>query len=88
MNIVLPTSTSGANHVKKAEKVSLENGPDSTNWGTGQCQSYWYPLPVLDVLVASGTLELKNRIIVTAVGLSLANEDGTVSDRLLNYHVG
>ena len=34
-----------------------------------------------------GTLGLKNRIIVTAMGVSLANEDGTVSDALLDYHV-
>lgn len=34
-----------------------------------------------------GTLELKNRIIVTAMGVSLANDDGTVSDRLIDYHV-
>lgn len=34
-----------------------------------------------------GTLELSNRIMVTAMGVSLANEDGTVSDRLIDYHV-
>ena len=34
-----------------------------------------------------GTLELPNRIMVTAMGVSLANEDGTVSDRLIDYHV-
>jgi 2,4-dienoyl-CoA reductase-like NADH-dependent reductase (Old Yellow Enzyme family)/NADPH-dependent 2,4-dienoyl-CoA reductase/sulfur reductase-like enzyme len=30
---------------------------------------------------------LKNRIFVTAMGVSLANEDGTVSQRLIDYHV-
>ncbi len=34
-----------------------------------------------------GALELSNRIMVTAMGVSLANEDGTVSDRLIDYHV-
>ena len=34
-----------------------------------------------------GTLEVTNRIFVTAMGVSLANEDGTVSDRLIDYHV-
>lgn len=34
-----------------------------------------------------GTLEIKNRIIVTAMGVSLSNSDGTVSDRLVDYHV-
>ena len=33
-----------------------------------------------------GTLELKNRIAVTAMGVSLSEEDGTVSDRLIAYH--
>lgn len=33
-----------------------------------------------------GRLGLKNRMIVTAMGASLANEDGTVSDRLVDYH--
>ena len=33
-----------------------------------------------------GRLGLKNRMIVTAMGVSLANEDGTVSDRLVDYH--
>lgn len=34
-----------------------------------------------------GSLTLKNRIFVTAMGVSLANEDGTVSQRLIDYHV-
>jgi 2,4-dienoyl-CoA reductase-like NADH-dependent reductase (Old Yellow Enzyme family)/NADPH-dependent 2,4-dienoyl-CoA reductase/sulfur reductase-like enzyme len=34
-----------------------------------------------------GSLILKNRIFVTAMGVSLANEDGTVSQRLIDYHV-
>jgi len=34
-----------------------------------------------------GALELSNRIMVTAMGVSLANEEGTVSDRLIDYHV-
>ncbi|WP_176594566.1 FAD-dependent oxidoreductase [Sphingobium sp. EM0848] len=34
-----------------------------------------------------GTLTVPNRIFVTAMGVSLAEEDGTVGDRLLNYHV-
>lgn len=34
-----------------------------------------------------GTMMLKNRMIVTAMGVSLAEEDGTVGDRLLDYHV-
>ena len=33
-----------------------------------------------------GTLELKNRMIVTAMGVSLGNEDGTVSERQIAYH--
>lgn len=33
-----------------------------------------------------GALELPNRIIVTAMGVSLSNDDGTVSERLLAYH--
>lgn len=34
-----------------------------------------------------GTMEIKNRIFVTAMGVSLSNDDGTVSDRLIDYHV-
>lgn len=34
-----------------------------------------------------GTLTLPNRIIVTAMGVSLAQEDGTVGQRLIDYHV-
>lgn len=34
-----------------------------------------------------GSLTLKNRIFVTAMGVSLANEDGTVSQRLIDYHL-
>nr|KIS31600.1 NADH:flavin oxidoreductase [Novosphingobium sp. P6W] len=34
-----------------------------------------------------GSLTLKNRIFVTAMGVSLANEDGTVSQRLIDYHI-
>ena len=33
-----------------------------------------------------GSLELKNRLFVTAMGVSLAEDDGTVGDRLLDYH--
>lgn len=34
-----------------------------------------------------GTLKLPNRIIVTAMGVSLAEDDGTVGQRLIDYHV-
>ncbi|MGW8204722.1 FAD-dependent oxidoreductase [Sphingomonas sp. VDB2] len=34
-----------------------------------------------------GTLSLPNRIIVTAMGVSLAEPDGTVGRRLIDYHV-
>jgi 2,4-dienoyl-CoA reductase-like NADH-dependent reductase (Old Yellow Enzyme family)/NADPH-dependent 2,4-dienoyl-CoA reductase/sulfur reductase-like enzyme len=34
-----------------------------------------------------GSMTLKNRMIVTAMGVSLAEEDGSVGDRLLDYHV-
>jgi len=34
-----------------------------------------------------GTLTLPNRIIVTAMGVSLAEADGTVGQRLIDYHV-
>lgn len=33
-----------------------------------------------------GTLELKNRIAVTAMGVSLAEDDGTVGERFIAYH--
>ena len=33
-----------------------------------------------------GSLELSNRIFVTAMGVSLSNVDGTVGDRLIAYH--
>lgn len=33
-----------------------------------------------------GTLELKNRIAVTAMGVSLSEEDGTVGERIIAYH--
>lgn len=33
-----------------------------------------------------GTMELKNRIAVTAMGMSLSEEDGTVGERLIAYH--
>lgn len=33
-----------------------------------------------------GSLELKNRMIVTAMGTSLGNEDGTVGERIIAYH--
>jgi 2,4-dienoyl-CoA reductase-like NADH-dependent reductase (Old Yellow Enzyme family)/NADPH-dependent 2,4-dienoyl-CoA reductase/sulfur reductase-like enzyme len=33
-----------------------------------------------------GTLELPNRLVVMAMGMSLGEEDGTVSERLLRYH--
>lgn len=34
-----------------------------------------------------GSLDLLNRIFVTAMGVSLAQEDGTVGKRLIDYHV-
>ena len=34
-----------------------------------------------------GTLTVPTRIFVTAMGVSLAEEDGTVGERLINYHV-
>ncbi|MBH1997532.1 MAG: FAD-dependent oxidoreductase [Sphingomonadaceae bacterium] len=34
-----------------------------------------------------GTLTVPNRIFVTAMGVSLAEEDGSVGERLINYHV-
>ena len=33
-----------------------------------------------------GGLELKNRIAVTAMGVSLSEDDGTVGERLIAYH--
>lgn len=33
-----------------------------------------------------GSLETRNRLIVTAMGVSLAEEDGTAGDRLIAYH--
>ncbi|MEY4952878.1 MAG: hypothetical protein RL299_1302 [Pseudomonadota bacterium] len=33
-----------------------------------------------------GTMELKNRIAVTAMGVSLSEEDGTVGEQLIAYH--
>ena len=33
-----------------------------------------------------GTLELKNRIAVTAMGVSLSEEDGTVGEKIIAYH--
>ncbi|WP_420381769.1 FAD-dependent oxidoreductase [Novosphingobium sp.] len=33
-----------------------------------------------------GTLELRNRIAVTAMGVSLSEDDGTVGERLIAYH--
>ncbi|MCB2066013.1 MAG: hypothetical protein KDE15_05165, partial [Erythrobacter sp.] len=33
-----------------------------------------------------GQLELRNRIAVTAMGVSLAEMDGTVGERLIAYH--
>jgi len=33
-----------------------------------------------------GTLDLKNRIAVTAMGVSLSEDDGTVGERLIAYH--
>lgn len=33
-----------------------------------------------------GTMELKNRMAVTAMGVSLSEVDGTVGERLISYH--
>ena len=33
-----------------------------------------------------GTMELRNRIAVTAMGVSLSEDDGTVGERLIAYH--
>jgi len=33
-----------------------------------------------------GTLELKNRIVVSAMGVSLSEDDGTVGERIIAYH--
>ena len=33
-----------------------------------------------------GTLQLKNRMLVTAMGVSLAEEDGTCGDRIVDFH--
>lgn len=33
-----------------------------------------------------GTMELRNRMFVTAMGVSLSEDDGTVGDRLIAYH--
>jgi 2,4-dienoyl-CoA reductase-like NADH-dependent reductase (Old Yellow Enzyme family)/NADPH-dependent 2,4-dienoyl-CoA reductase/sulfur reductase-like enzyme len=33
-----------------------------------------------------GTLELKNRIVVTAMGVSLSEDDGTVGEKIIAYH--
>ncbi|OCC22605.1 NADH:flavin oxidoreductase [Croceicoccus estronivorus] len=33
-----------------------------------------------------GTMELRNRIVVTAMGVSLSEDDGTVGERLIAYH--
>ena len=33
-----------------------------------------------------GTLELRNRIAVTAMGMSLSEDDGTVGERIIAYH--
>ena len=33
-----------------------------------------------------GTLELRNRIVVTAMGVSLSEDDGTVGERMIAYH--
>lgn len=43
--------------------------------------------PTLTSPKKMGTLEIPNRIMVTAMGVSLANDDGSVSDRLIDYHV-
>ncbi|HXD03352.1 MAG TPA: NADH:flavin oxidoreductase, partial [Novosphingobium sp.] len=33
-----------------------------------------------------GSMELANRIVVTAMGVSLSEDDGTVGERLIAYH--
>ena len=33
-----------------------------------------------------GSMELKNRIAVSAMGVSLSEDDGTVGERLIAYH--
>ncbi|WP_370073255.1 hypothetical protein [Novosphingobium sp. THN1] len=33
-----------------------------------------------------GTMETKNRIAVTAMGVSLSEDDGTVGEQLIAYH--
>ena len=33
-----------------------------------------------------GTMELRNRIAVTAMGVSLSEDDGSVGERLIAYH--
>ena len=33
-----------------------------------------------------GTLSLRNRILVTAMGVSLSEDDGTIGERLIAYH--
>ena len=33
-----------------------------------------------------GTMDLKNRIAVTAMGVSLSEDDGTVGDQIIAYH--
>lgn len=33
-----------------------------------------------------GTLELKNRLVMTAMGCGLANSHGTISDELIAYY--
>ncbi|AZI34931.1 putative NADH-dependent oxidoreductase [Caenibius tardaugens NBRC 16725] len=43
--------------------------------------------PTLTSAGRIGAIEVPNRIFVTAMGVSLANDDGTVSDRLIDYHV-
>ncbi|OCC25513.1 NADH:flavin oxidoreductase [Croceicoccus estronivorus] len=43
--------------------------------------------PTLTSAARIGTLTIPNRIVVTAMGVSLAEEDGSVGDRLIDYHV-
>ena len=33
-----------------------------------------------------GTLETRNRMVVSAMGINLANEDGTCGDRIIAFH--
>jgi len=42
--------------------------------------------PILFSPAKIGTLELKNRLIMPAMGTGMQNKDGTVSDRLYHYH--